>query len=159
MPLTAPERKLAAVLEVFLVFAMFLVFAVITALVMLRYFFGSGVVGANEGATIVFVYASSIGAALAAGRQEHIRVGYLVERLGERGRRTVHAVSLALVGVLNVVLLERGIEWIRITGGYLMPATQLPRMVAQISVPLGCGIAALYCFARLAALLRGGAAE
>lgn len=151
-----PARKLSAVLEAALQLALFLIFAAITGLVFLRYFFGAGVVGANEGATIVFVYASSLGAALAAGRDEHIRVEFLTERLGERGRRSAHALSLFLVGALNVVLVERGIEWIRVTGGYLMPATQLPRVAAQISVPLGCGLAALYCFAQLAETARGG---
>ncbi len=159
MPSSAPARKLSAVLEAVLTFALFLIFAMIAALVVLRYFFGAGVVGANEGATIVFVYASSLGAALAAGREEHIRVGYLVERCGERGRRAADAAALVLAGLFNVVLVERGIEWIRVTGGYLMPATQLPRLAAQISVPLGCGLAALYCFARLAETLRGGSGE
>ncbi len=159
MPPAALERRLSAVLEAVLTLALFLIFAMIAALVFLRYFFGAGVVGANEGATIVFVYASSLGAALAAGREEHIRVGYLPGRLGERGRRAAHAASLILVGLLNVVLVERGIEWIRITGGYLMPATQLPRLAAQISVPLGCGLAALYCFMRLAEAARGGSGE
>ncbi len=159
MPPAELERKLSAALEAVLTLALFLIFAVIAGLVILRYFFGAGVVGANEGATIVFVYASSLGAALAAGREEHIRVGYLPERFGERGRRAAHAASLVLVGGLNVVLVERGIEWISVTGGYLMPATQLPRMAAQISVPLGCGLAALYCFMRLAGALRGSSGE
>ncbi len=151
MPPAALERKLSALLEAVLSLALFLIFAMIAALVILRYFFGAGVVGANEGATIVFVYASSLGAALAVGRDEHIRVGYLPERFGERVCRAAHTASLILVGILNIVLVERGIEWIRVTGGYLMPATQLPRLAAQISVPLGCGIAALYCFMRLTA--------
>ena len=155
MPPSAPARRLSAALEAVLALALLLIFGVIAGLVILRYFFGAGAVGANEGATIVFVYASSLGAALAAGREEHIRVGFLTDRFGERGRRTARAASLFLVGALNVVLAERSIEWIRVTGGYLMPATQLPRMAAQLSVPLGCGLAAFYCFAHLLATARG----
>ncbi len=154
MSIESMERRLTTLLEGVLTLTLFLVFAVIVILVIMRYFFGTGLVGANEGATIAFVYASSIGAALAVGKDEHIRVDYLVEQFGERGRLLAQRTSLVLVGLLNLVLFERSIEWIRVTGDYLMPATQLPRSVAQISVPLGCGIALLYSLTRLVATLR-----
>lgn len=153
------ERRLTTLLEGVLTLTLFLVFAVIVILVILRYFFGAGVVGANEAATIAFVYASSLGAALAVGKDEHIRIEYLVDKLGERGRLVARCTSLLLVGLLNIVLFERSIEWIRVTGDYLMPATQLPRIVAQISVPLGCGIAVLYSLTRLVATVRPSSAR
>ena len=45
---------------------------------------------------------------------------------------------MLLVILINVVITERSLLWITSTGSALMPATQLPRYVAQISVPLGC---------------------
>ena len=39
--------------------------------------------------------------------------------------------------------------FVAITGAYLMPSTGLPRMAAQVSVPLGCTLAIVYCGLRL----------
>ena len=54
----------------------------------------------------------------------------------------------------NTFPLEAGmvwysVEWIRTTGGFLMPSTELPRVVAQLSVPIGSGLAVVYCLLRL----------
>ena len=157
-PVTLPafERKLTGILEAALTFGLFALLSLILVLVAMRYVFQTGLVGANETATIIFVYLSAIGAAVALGRQEHIRVDLVPRRLGPRWRRRVDLATLALVGLFNAVLVERGVAWIATTGHTPMPATQLPRYIAQISVPLGCGLAALYCGTRIVALARRG---
>ncbi len=148
------ETRLIAVLEAALAAGMLAVFVLIVVLVTLRYLFQSGLVGANETATVAFVYLSSVGAAVAVGRREHIRVDLLSKRLGLRGRLAAEVSALALVGLLNAVVVACSVPWIVTTGAVPMPATQVPRFVAQISVPLGCGLAALFCCTRIAVLLR-----
>ena len=139
------ERRLTARLETVLAAGLLGVFLTITVLVGMRYLFRTGLVGANELATMAFVYLSSVGAAVAVGREEHIRVDFLVRRLGPRGTRTVALLSRALVAVLNLAVVGASIPWLAATGHVPMPATQLPRFLAQASVPLGCGLAAVYC--------------
>ena len=65
-------------------------------------------------------------------------------------RRVIDALGLLLVAALNGALLWYSIVWIGTTGGFLMPSTELPRAVAQLSIPLGSGLAVLYCLFRLA---------
>ncbi len=148
------ERRLTRTLEWLLAAGMLCVFGTIVVLVAMRYLFESGLVGANEMATVAFVYLSSIGAAVAVGRGEHIRVELLSKVAGENGRRALDIGSLALVALLNVIILATSLTWIATTGHTPMPASQVPRFVAQVSVPLGCGLAALYCCARIATHLR-----
>ena len=148
------ERRLMAILEALLAFGLLAMFALVVVLVAMRYLFETGLVGANETATVVFIYLSAIGAAVAVGRQEHIRVDLVSRKVGRLWKRRLDLASLLVVALFNIVLVERGLVWIAITGHTLMPATQLPRIVAQISVPLGCGLAALYCCTRIAVLLR-----
>ncbi len=148
------ERRLTTALEAALAAGMFAMFVVIVVLVTMRYLFESGLVGANESATVLFVYLSSVGSAVAVGRQEHIRVDLLSRTLGPKGRLALEIATLALVGSLNAVVLACSVPWIAATGGVPMPATQIPRFIAQTSVPLGCGLAALYCCTRIAVLIR-----
>ncbi|MCP5120235.1 MAG: TRAP transporter small permease [bacterium] len=141
--------RLTRLLENFLSVCLLLVFVLIVALVGLRYIFNTGVVGANEAATILFVYITAIGSAIAVGRSEHIAVTFLVDKLGPAAQRRAELVSLALVALINGVIAIASIRWIATTGSYLMPATQLPRLTVQAAVPLGCGLAVLYCVARM----------
>lgn len=154
MSLQAFERRLTTLLEAVLAAGLLGMFLVVVLLVALRYAFQSGLVGANETATIVFVYLSSLGAAVAVGRQEHIRVDLLSARLGNRGRLALEACNLGMVAILNAVLAASSVAWIDATGQTLMPVTQMPRYLLQASVPLGCGLATLYCAIKLAALFR-----
>ncbi len=154
MSLQAFERRLTSLLEAVLAAGLLGMFLVVVVLVALRYAFQSGLVGANETATVVFVYLSSLGAAVAVGRQEHIRVDLLSARLGERGRLALEACNLGMVATLNAVLAVSSIAWIDATGHTLMPVTQMPRYLLQLSVPLGCGLATLYCAIKLATLFR-----
>lgn len=147
------ERRLTILLEAALAAGLLAVFATIVVLVAMRYVFESGLVGANESATVLFVYLSSVGSAVAVGRQEHIRVDLLSRRLGTKGRMLLEIATLALVGMLNTVILVCCVPWIATTGQVPMPATQIPRFIAQLSVPLGCGLAALYCCTKIAALV------
>ena len=148
------ERRLTVALESVLATGMLGVLLTILVLVTMRYVFQSGLVGANELATVAFVYLSSIGAAVAVGRDEHIRVDLLASRLDARGRKALAVFTLSLVGLLNLVLVAYSLTWIATTGHTPMPASQVPRFVAQVGVPLGCGLAALYCCTRIAATLR-----
>lgn len=154
MSLRAFERRLTAVLEAVLAAGLLGMFLVVVLLVALRYAFQSGLVGANETATVVFVYLSSLGAAVAVGRQEHIRVDLLSARLGKRGRLALEACNLGMVAILNAVLAATSVAWIDATGQTLMPVTQMPRYLLQASVPLGCGLATLYCTIKLITLFR-----
>ena len=148
------ERRLTRVLEAALAGGMLCMFGIIVVLVMMRYLLQAGLVGANELATVLFVHLSAIGAAVAIGREEHIRLDLVHSKLGVRGKRFSEIASLMVVGGLNLVLAERSLAWIAVTGHTVMPATQAPRVLAQVAVPVGCALAAIYCCTRIAAKLR-----
>jgi TRAP-type C4-dicarboxylate transport system permease small subunit len=134
-------------------FLVMLVVAIV--LVVLRYVFNSSITGANELITVVFVYCTAIGAAIAVGKREHIAIPAVAERLPKAPRKVVDALGLLLVGGLNAVLTWQSVTWIKVTGDFLMPSTELPRVVAQLSIPLGCGLACLWCLLRLVLALAG----
>lgn len=139
------ERVLTHILEGVVALGFLAIFVLVVTLVVLRYAFNSSITGANEIITVLFVYTTAIGSAVAVGKGEHIAIRVAVERLPTRLQKTTDAMSLLLVALINGVALWYSLAWIRATGSFLMPSTGLPRMVAQLSIPVGCGLAVLYC--------------
>ena len=78
----------------------------------------------------------------------------MVGRLSPESGRAVELSVLALVALLNLVIVATSAPWIAATGNTPMPASQVPRFVAQASVPLGCGLAVLFCCTRILRVVR-----
>lgn len=147
--MTQWENRLAVALEYFVGLALLTISVVIVLQVFLSVAFNSSITGANELVTKLFVYTSTMGAAIAVGRDDHIRISVATERLSPAGQRYASQISFLAVASLNAVMLVYSFYWIRVTGLYLMPTTQLPRFVVQLSVPVGCGFAVVFCVIRL----------
>lgn len=149
------EATLSRCLEGITALCFLAILVIVITLVVLRYAFNSSITGANELITVLFVYSTAIGAAVAVGRREHITISVVAERLPRTLQKAVDALGLGLVALLNGCLVWYSFVWIRTTGDFLMPSTELPRIVAQISIPLGAGLAVLYCLFRLAGAVCG----
>jgi TRAP-type C4-dicarboxylate transport system permease small subunit len=46
---------------------------------------------------------------------------------------------------MNLAIVYYSFVWIGKTGGFLMPALQVPQVLAQLSVPVGSSLAFIYC--------------
>ena len=143
--LNAIETRLSLILERFLALLLLAIFVTVVLLVFLRYVFNTTVVGGNEGALIAFVYTTALGGALAVARREHIEIRYFVDLMPARLQRFLGILQLTLVASVNLALVWYSIIWIASTGSYLMPALQLPQIVAQLSVCIGSSLAFVYC--------------
>jgi len=95
--------------------------------------------------TILFIYTTAIGAAVSIGKNEHIGIDVFVNILPPRFHKTIRILQIVLLFTLHLILFIYCLEWVSKAGGYLMPATRLPRLVAIASVPLGCVLCILYC--------------
>jgi TRAP-type C4-dicarboxylate transport system permease small subunit len=146
------ENLLTRMLQFVLAMFLLAIVTIVVTLVVLRYLLGSSITGASELVTILFVYTTAIGAAVAIGKREHIAISVVSDALPVRLQRLLGIVEIVAVLGFNCVVLGYSMGWIRITGDYLMPATGLPRIVAQLSVPLGCGLAVVYGLFRLVSL-------
>ncbi len=140
------QKKLQTLLENTLAILLALVFLIVILLVFLRYVFNESITGSNEFIVILFVYATSLGAALGVGKSDHLAVRFLVLKLPEVIQKKVVLIQDILVALINLVAFIYSIHWIKHTGDYLMPSTGLPRWVAQLSIPLGCFLSLLFCF-------------
>lgn len=142
-------QKLTRVLETTLSVLLFGMFAMIAVLVVLRYLFGTTIIGGNEATIVAFIYTTAIGASIAILRDEHIAIDFFVAKLSPRWQSRMLALRLVLLAILNLAIVVYSITWIQRTGGFLMPTLGVPQVVAQLSVPLGGSLSVLYCIARL----------
>jgi TRAP-type C4-dicarboxylate transport system permease small subunit len=80
------------------------------------------------------------------GQRDHISVTVLIDKLPISFKLIVDVLVLALVALLNAAMVWYSLTvWVPITGRFIMPALQLPQVYAQLSVPIGCSLAVLYC--------------
>jgi TRAP-type C4-dicarboxylate transport system permease small subunit len=93
----------------------------------------------------LFIYTSAIGAAVVIGKKEHIAIEYFIDKLPAAARRIIDIVNYLLIALLNGVMIWYGMRWMNITGDYLTAVLKIQQAYAQIVVPVGCGIAIVYC--------------
>lgn len=137
--------KMTKVFIVMVGFCFFAILLLVVSLVILRYLFNTTIVGGNEVVGILFVYVSAVGAAVLVGRREHIAITLFVEKMPRFMQKFFEIVSCCLITLLNLIIIRYSVKWITVTGGYLMPSTQLPQATSQIIIPIASCITILYC--------------
>ena len=152
-------KTLTSYIEKILVGFLFLVFIITLIMVFLRYALNQSITGANEIVTILFIYTTAIGAAVSIGKNEHIGIDVFVNILPSRFHKTIRILQIVLLFTLHLILFIYCLQWVDKAGGYLMPATGFPRLVATVSIPIGCILCILYCIKRLIDVIETSSVE
>ena len=143
--MNTPEKVLTRILET-VVTAFFGIIILLTVLlVVMRYVFNSSIVGGNELMEYLFIYTTAIGAAVAVGKRDHISITYLLNKMPETVRTAVDVLGLIFVAGINVLIAVLSRHWITKVGSAESPVMRVPMWSVQISVPVGCLLAGLYC--------------
>lgn len=151
--MTDQSTGLVRILTLFAQISLAAILSIVFLLVVLRYVFHSTIIGGNEATLVAFVYVSLIAAAVSLRDDEHIAVRFFTEKLPRGLRQLVVVARWFFLAGINLLLLVFAVIWIKQTGNFLMPAMGLPQWVAQISVPIGCGLGFAYCSRQLFAAI------
>ena len=143
--ITATFEVLSKVLEAAMTIFFFVILMLTIVLVILRYGFNEAIIGGNEVMEYLFIYTTAIGAAVALGRRDHIKISWFVDKLSIGTRRIVDIIGFLLIGFINAVMIYYSMNWIRTVGSFQSPVLRLPNRMIQISVPVGCGLVIIYC--------------
>jgi TRAP-type C4-dicarboxylate transport system permease small subunit len=139
------KRILLVILECIITLFFIIILMLTVVLVILRYGFNTAIIGGNEAMEYLFIYTTAIGAAVALGRREHIKITYFVDRLPLSMKRVVNLVDLILIGFINGVMIWYSIPWIKSVGSFESPVLRIPNRIVQASVPIGCSLVILCC--------------
>jgi TRAP-type C4-dicarboxylate transport system permease small subunit len=152
-------RLLSDVFENIVALCFLVIFTMTVILVVLRYLFNSSITWGYELVEYLFIYTTALGAAVALAKGGHIGVTVIVERLPRGVRRIVDAAGYLLVAVFNAAVIFYGIPWIRATGGFESPVMRLPNRLIQLIVPIGSGLAIVFCVCHVFLVMTGGSRE
>ena len=98
------HAKLTRFLECLICINFLSLLAIVILLVALRYIFNSSISGANEIITILFIYTTAIGSAIAVGQRSHISINILEDKLSQDFAKYLGKLQLALVGLINLII-------------------------------------------------------
>jgi len=149
------ERVLVRTLEIVLGVCFLAMFALVVTQVALRYGLNESIGGANELATLLFVYTSALGIAVGIAKREHMAISWFTERLPDSARQAVDVIGLLLLAAINCAVVWYSVKWIDLTGARMISVLQVPRWTAQIAIPVGTGASAIFCFIKLYLGLKG----
>ena len=154
--ITAAFEVLSKVLEAVITIFFFVILMLTIILVILRYGFNETIIGGNEVMEYLFIYTTAVGAAVALGRREHIKITWFIDKLSHCSRRLVDVVGFLLIAFINAVMIYYSVPWIRTVGGFESPVLRLPNRTIQLILPIGCGLVILYCLYHILAAIVGG---
>ncbi|MBI9104944.1 MAG: TRAP transporter small permease [Spirochaetales bacterium] len=138
------ENWMNKILETIITIVFFTIVITIL-LVVLRYIFNTGITGGNELMEYLFVYTTAIGSAIAIGKNEHIRIGYFVERCAPAVQLITDLFGTACIALIHIVFMNLSYSWIAKVGHSESPVLRIPMRMVQISVPICCILSILYC--------------
>jgi TRAP-type C4-dicarboxylate transport system permease small subunit len=144
------------VLEWLVTLCFFVILMLTIILVILRYGFNEAIIGGSELVEYLFIYTTAIGAAAALGRREHIKITWFIDKLAPGYRKIVDILGFLLIALINVVMIYYSVPWIRTVGSFESPVLRLPNRLIQIGIPIGCGLAILYCLYHILIVIVGG---
>lgn len=139
------ERFITRGLESLVTVFFFGILVITILLVVLRYIFNSSIIGGNELMEYLFIYTTAIGAAVALRHRDHIKISYFIRKLPQPWRVAGEVLGLLLVAFINIVIFKLSFPWLQTVGSSASPVMRLPMWVVQMSVPIGCALAVLYC--------------
>jgi TRAP-type C4-dicarboxylate transport system permease small subunit len=149
------EQNLVRLLEISFGICFVVMFVLVVTQVALRYGFNESIGGANELATILFAYTSSLGIAVGIAKRDHMAISWFTQRFPLTVRKIIDVVGLILLLILNLVIFWHSIRWIDITGSRMISVLHVPRWTAQIAIPIGTGASAVFCCIKLWLGLKG----
>jgi len=137
-------------LEGIVSFLFFVMVVLVLLLVVLRYVFATTIIGGNEATQFLFVYTTALGAAISVGKNSHIKISVIVDRLPARLLWAAHVLKSVLVILLHAYLLYLSIQWISSVGYFESPVLQIPQGIVQVCIPISCGFIILYGLRQIA---------
>ena len=153
--LKAFEQGLAKGLEILLVLLLAFVLLVVCMIVILRFGFDYGIVGGDELVRKTFLFTSAIGGAVGLARHEHIAITYFIDNMTKPLKRAFYVLGLGLIALVNAAMIYYAWPWIATTGSYAWQPFDLPKIIVQSAIPIGCGLAVIFCITRMLLMLGG----
>ena len=146
------DHYITKALEAFLAIIFMAIFIMVFYQVILRYVFSTSIFGTAEVYTMLFSYASALGAAVMLLHREHIKIDILINRIPRKIAKVVLTISYILIAVLCFFIARESIFWLDTIKSFRSPVTGITRLVESISIPIAFFLMVFYCFLNILSL-------
>ena len=139
------NRILDQVLFYYLSASLFALVGICFAQVVVRYLFGSSFAWAEEISVILMIWSTWAGVCLAVQKGAHLRILFVVERIGSKPRLIIQLITntLAIIFLAYIVWTSR-IVLDGLTHMTLLSLPTVPMKILYFSVPVGCALLIYY---------------
>ena len=96
------------------------------AMVLLRYLFGTSLIGGSELNRFLFVYSNCLGTGVLLERNEHIKIGIVLNLMPNIIKKIILIINNLIIIILHGYLLYLTIDWIDKTGMNLSDFFMIP---------------------------------
>lgn len=138
------EEKLSKILSCLSIFIMGLMSGLVIICVILRYFFSISFVWSEELITFLFLGTTYFGVVLGVKYDEHIKIDFLTEKYGEKGKMISDILISIIVIFVQFVVFRASIEWIERVGDVLSPGMRIPNKIIYSILPISCILVVFY---------------
>jgi TRAP-type C4-dicarboxylate transport system permease small subunit len=131
--------------ENLLMLLLFVSVAVIFLQVIMRYVFQSSLSWSEELGRYIFIWLTWLSTGYAVRQKRHLRIEFLSDLFGERGRMILETVSMTIWCAFSLFLVDRGfviasMVWRR---GQVTAALEIPTAIVYAAVPVGAALMAI----------------
>ena len=123
---------------------MIAMFGLVFTNVVTRYGFGFSLSWVEEIARFLMIWVTFLGAGLALREGRHVAIELLQDRLPERARRGLRLFLAALILVFLGFLVVYGVQFVMFGWSKVTLATQMPRGIPYLAIPIGSAMFALH---------------
>ncbi len=147
--------------EYLLISSMFFSVTLVFIQIVMRYVFKSSIFWSEELTRYLFLWQIWLGASYAAKEGKHLRIEFVKEFLGRKGRAVFECIALSIWFCFCIFLAYKSSELtiMLFQSGQLSPAMRIPMGYAYASVPVGSGIMAARLVQHIRLTLKSGLTE
>lgn len=123
---------------------MIAMFLLVFVNVVTRYGFGFSLSWGEEVARFLMIWVTFLGAGLALREGRHVAIELVQERLSERARRGLRLLIGLAILIFLALLVLFGVQFVVFGWSKVTIATQIPRGIPYLAIPLGAAMFALH---------------
>lgn len=130
------KEKISFIIDLIMT-SIFVVIVVLTiTMTLLRYLFGTSLIGGSELLRYLFIYASCLGAGVLLGRDEHIGINVVLNLMPKIIKEFILMLNNLIIAISHCYLLYLSIFWIEKLGMNLSYFFRIPMKYIQIGLPI-----------------------
>lgn len=138
------EEILSKALSYFSIFLMGSMTILVILCVILRYVFSISFVWSEELITFLFLATTYFGLVLGVRYDEHIKIDFLIERYGKKGKAVSDIIIGLIVIFVQIIVFRAASVWIGKVGNTLSPGMRIPNRIIYSMLPISCILVAFY---------------